>query len=257
MLEEAGFAPFPLAGRVIVERVEKWCRQTGHDFSTVECIFDQGSEDWGALKNRLKVDFDVEAIPGDRRKLRPLQAADWIAYEEFLEAPRSESVSRSHPFRRSYVALLKSLPIDSLVVRKSDLLTKICLVPAMKIPRRSPQGKAAVKIWYDHRRVNRVWRRHDRLEKQLKELIDIGPAVDPAKADDPLIKKLETEAEIANTMIETHGNLAKGLREAMRADNPENQNELLDKFTAEMRLQRQWLETHIGIMEKFYKLIVA
>src|SRR5208337_2564246 len=59
MLEEAGFAPFSLAGRTIVERVQRWCRHTGHDFSTVECIFDQGSEDWGALKNRLKVDFDV------------------------------------------------------------------------------------------------------------------------------------------------------------------------------------------------------
>jgi len=256
MLEEMGFGPFPLAGRAVVERVQRWCARTGNDPSTVEYIFDQGSEDWGHLKTRLK-DFDVEAIPGDRRKLRPLQVADWIAYEEFLEAPRSETVSRAHPFRRSYGALLRSAPCDPIVVRKSDLLTKICAVPAMKMPRRSPQGKAAVKLWYDQRKVNRVWRRHDRLGKKLKGLVDNGPTIDPTKEDDPLIVKLKADAEIANTMIDTHGAFAKELQRAMRADNPENQNELLEKFAAEMRLQRQWLETHIGLMEKYYELIIA
>jgi hypothetical protein len=256
MLEEMGFAPFSLAGRAVIERVQKWCGETRHDPSTVEYIFDQGSEDWGHLKIRSK-DFDVEVIPRDRRKIRPLQAADWIAYEEFLEAPRSETVPRTHPFRRSYGALLKATPCDPLVVRKSDLLTKICTVPAMKIPRRSPQGKAATKLWWDHRKVDRVWRRHDRLGKKLQKLEDFGPAVDPRKADDPLIIKFQAEAEIANTMIETHGNLAKSLREAMTAGNPENQDKLLGQFTEEMRLQREWLETHISLMEKYYDLLVA
>ena len=89
MLDEAGFAPFPLAGRIAVQRVRSWCERSGYDARQVEYIFDQGGEDWGHLQTRLKVDFGIDAIERDRRKFRPLQASDWFAYEIFKETPQS------------------------------------------------------------------------------------------------------------------------------------------------------------------------
>lgn len=140
MLEEMGFSPFPIGGRTVAQCARQWCRDSGHDPDRVEYIFDQGSDDWGQLKNRLKNDFDIEAIDRDRRKIRPLQAADWIAYEEFREAPQSDSRIRARRFRESYRALLR-VPNDPIIYREADLRSVICGAPEMKIPARSEQGK--------------------------------------------------------------------------------------------------------------------
>jgi len=145
LLDEVGFSPFPLGGRTVVERVRTWCAESGFDPSRVEYIFDQGSHDWGKLQTRLRADFDIEPIERNRRKIRPLQAADWIAYEGFKEIPQSEGPRRIRKIRDSYLALLK-VPSDPIIYRPSDFITQLCSVPKMKIPRRSEQGKAAVRL---------------------------------------------------------------------------------------------------------------
>lgn len=43
-------------------------------------VFDQGREDWGLLIDRLKTDHEIVPIPGDKRRLRSLQAADSLAH---------------------------------------------------------------------------------------------------------------------------------------------------------------------------------
>ncbi len=254
LLDEAGFSPYPLGGRTVVQRVREWCPQFGHDPTRVEYIFDQGSDDWGKLKTVLKVDFGVDALERDRRKVRPLQAADWIAYEEFREVPQSEAVrfnrKRTREFRESYRALLQ-LPNDPIIFRASDFITQICAVPEMKIPERSAQGKAAVRFKYDDRKMTRISWRYKRLKQELSTLLDVKLAA----ADKSRIDKLQHDAEHAAAMAQIHGNRVIGYSNAMRADNPENQASLLTGHVDEWHQLREWQEKHCDLMEQIIHLL--
>src|ERR1035437_4086229 len=84
-LAERLLRPYPLCGRTIVKQVRDWCQATGHDPGAVRYVFDQDFDDWGMLIDRLKLDYAIAPIPADRRDVRPLQAADWLAYEGFRE----------------------------------------------------------------------------------------------------------------------------------------------------------------------------
>ncbi len=249
MLEEMGFSPFPLGGRVAVQRVREWCPSSGHDVSQVGYIFDQGSDDWGRLKNRLKVDFDVDAIDEDRRKIQPLQAADWFAYEEFRETPQSDSGIRVRPVRKSLRALLR-LPSDPIIFRERDFITQICTVPEMGIPARSTQGKAAVRYKFDDRKMVRVSRRYKRLTKHMEGFLEVTL---PTSAKSR-VQELRKAAEHASAMASAHQKLSSNCLEVMRADNKANQDSSLAAFTDEWRQTREWTEKHCDLMEQIIKL---
>jgi hypothetical protein len=262
MLEESGFAPFSLAGRVVVQRVRDWCRNFGHDPRQLKCIFDQGSEDWGLLKTRLKVDFDINALDEDRRDIRPLQAADWFAYEIFRETPEIEAAIRTRPRRKSLRALLRITP-DLIIFREHDFLKQICHVPEMGIPKRSPQGRAAVRMRDEYRKVGRAWRRFDkRVSQPIKSLKAETPTAFSSEesevadyiSPDPVIASLQAEARLALSNLGIHAEIVGSILKLMRADSPENQDELHNQIAAAMRTEREWTEKYVAAMEKLVNL---
>jgi hypothetical protein len=135
-LEERCLRPYPLAGRTIVRLARNWWQARGRDPKEVKYIFDQGFEDWGMLCDRLKVDLDILPIPGDHRILRPLQAADWLAYESGKEAPQyNNEADRKRPTRQSFIKLMNLGKVQPTLYHEKDL-RKLCLDPRAAIPRR-------------------------------------------------------------------------------------------------------------------------
>src|SRR5262249_52679866 len=127
--------PYALCGRTVIRSVREWCAQTGRDPSSVVYIFDQGEQHWGDLIARLRTDLKIEPIPGDRKKLKPLQAADWLAYEIFRELPQSETKVRVRPMRRSLISLMQ-VPAEPQIYRADDL-EKLCYEYDNRISRRA------------------------------------------------------------------------------------------------------------------------
>lgn len=135
ILTERCLTPYALCGRTAARFGNDWCRKTNRDPKAMEYIFDQGEHDWGDLVNRVRTDLRIELLPGDRRKLRPLQAADWIAYELFREIPQSETKIRVREIRKSLVSLIHSVPMELEIYRQKDL-EKLCTNYDNRISRR-------------------------------------------------------------------------------------------------------------------------
>lgn len=74
-------------------------------------------------------------------------------------------------------------------------------------------------------------------------------------SDVAILEKLQAEAEYASTMAETYENIGKGFLQAMRADNQQDQTELLTQFAEQNRLQREWQEKHADLLERYLKLL--
>ena len=123
-LEESRLAPYSLCGRGIVEQVYAWCKLHSYPENEVEFIFDDGSYNKGALMERLQRDLGILPIFRSDRTLRPLQAADWFAYEALTEIRRRLHTQRRHPPRKSLTKLLR-VPSEPKIYRETDLL-RLC-----------------------------------------------------------------------------------------------------------------------------------
>jgi hypothetical protein len=80
------FYPYPICARTCIKLVRDWCDAEGYDKSQVRYVFDQGSEHSGHLIELLKRDGDpllkrLSPIPADSEEIRPIQAADYFAWE--------------------------------------------------------------------------------------------------------------------------------------------------------------------------------
>jgi Protein of unknown function (DUF3800) len=78
--------PYAICARTCVKMVRDWCRGTGRKTSEAEYFFDEGSEHADEFGKLLKFDRNPEVkaiipIPGKSHKIRPLQAADFFAWE--------------------------------------------------------------------------------------------------------------------------------------------------------------------------------
>jgi hypothetical protein len=85
-MTEKNFYPYPICARTCIKGVRDWCAENGYNRDEVEYVFDQGSEHAGHLIELLKRDIDpvlrtVSPVPACSEKVRPIQAADYFAWE--------------------------------------------------------------------------------------------------------------------------------------------------------------------------------
>jgi hypothetical protein len=259
MLDEVGFSPFPLAARIAVQRARQWAEEIGHNPQDIECIFDQGCEHWGKLQRRLKVDFDIDAISRDKKKIRPLQAADWLAYEEFREIPkRMPKHGQRSKMRGSYLQLLR-VPFDPILFHEKEIRDSICLVPAMKVPARTSEGTGLVRLKYDWRRMKRVGRAYKRLGDRIMAMgftdTEVSTEEDIPYSSKPRVAVIQAEADIARTTRDAYSKIASGCLERMRIGSSEDQNRLKHECTKALRAEREWTEKHLAALEKLVDIL--
>jgi hypothetical protein len=262
MLDETGRSPFPLAARIAVQRARQWAEKSGRNPDEIECTFDQGCEDWVSLHQRLKVDFGIDAVSRDKKKIRPLQAADWLAYEEFREIPeRMRKRGKRRKMRGSYLPLLR-VPFDPILFHEKEIRESICLAPAMKVPARSPEGQGLVRLQYDWRRMKRVDRGYKRLGKRLRALgvterpsTDINQKVEYVA--DPRVAAIQAEADMASSMKDAYSEMAAALLERMRVGSSEDQTRLKRECSDALRAQREWIEKHLAALVKLVDILEA
>jgi hypothetical protein len=138
-LEERRLRPYPLAARTITKLARVWWEKRGNNPNQIRYVFDQGFEDWGMLCDRLQTDLGFKPVPGDHREIRPLQAADWLAYESGKEAPQYyDEKNRKRRPRKSFLALLNIGRTQPTIFHEKDLL-KLCKDPRAQIPKRGTQ----------------------------------------------------------------------------------------------------------------------
>jgi hypothetical protein len=261
MLDEMGFSPFPLAARIAVQRARQWAEANGHNPEQIECIFDQGCDDWGKLQRRLKVDFGIDAVPRDKKKIRPLQAADWLAYEEFKEIPKRIPQRGQRPKMRVPYLLLLQVPFDPIVFRETDIREAICLVPEMKVLARTADGTGFVRLKYDWRRMKRVGRAYKRLGNRLKAMgfgdTHVRTEEDIPYVSEPHIAAIQAEADMAKTMRDAYGQMATGCLRQMAVGSTEDQNRLKHECGDALRAEREWTEKHLAALGKLVAILEA
>jgi hypothetical protein len=258
LLDECDFAPFPLAARMVVQRTRQWAEANGREISQILYVFDKGCEDWGQLLNRLKFDFATKAYDEDKYRIRPLQAADWLAYETYRDASNVFGSEPTSSLRGSYGALL-GVPNEQIPIRYRSLINDICEVPGMNIPRRSVHGSAAVRVKYDNRRMKIVQRRFRKLRKRLDSYMAAhGLNAQPECVQrqetalaNPTLVAIQQEVDNANTMRDMYRTISAKVLAAMREDNRDNQEKLFAEFTDAMRAEREWTEKWVAALERF------
>jgi Protein of unknown function (DUF3800) len=137
LLKEELLTPYSLASRTIIQMAREWATDHGHN--KIHYVFDQGFEDWGILCDRLYADFGFRPIPANKREVRPVQAADWLAYESGREAPQYiNETSRKRPTRESFLGLLKGLEKSRVLsFHTESAFRKLCKDPRAAIPKRT------------------------------------------------------------------------------------------------------------------------
>jgi hypothetical protein len=113
-----------------------WWDARGNKADEIKYIFDQGFEDWGMLCDRLRVDLGIVPIPADSGEVRPIQAADWLAYESGKEAPQYyDWEHRKRKPRESFLALMDLGKTEPSIFHEKDI-RKLCEDPRAAIPKR-------------------------------------------------------------------------------------------------------------------------
>jgi hypothetical protein len=127
-----------LAGRTIVKLAREWWELRGNNPNEVQYFFDRDFEDWGMLCDRVRADLGITLQPANSREVRPLQAADWLAYESGKEAPQYyDWENRKRKPRQSFLKLLY-LGSQPSIFQENDL-RKLCEDPRAAIPKRGSQ----------------------------------------------------------------------------------------------------------------------
>jgi hypothetical protein len=134
-LEERCLRPYPLAGRTIIRLAQNWWRARGHDWKDINYIFDRGFEDWGMLADRVEDDLGIILHKEDSRTIRPLQAADWLAYESGKEAPQYDNWDNRKRQPRMSLRALLSLGSQPTIFREKNL-RKLCEHPRVGVSTR-------------------------------------------------------------------------------------------------------------------------
>ncbi len=135
-LEERYLRPYPLAGRTIVKMARNWWDRRGNKADEIKYVFDRDFEDWGMLCDRLKLDLGILPVPADSSNVRPIQAADWLAYESSKEAPQYDDwENRKRPPRASFLALMDLGKTEPAIFHEKDI-RKLCEDPRAAIPKR-------------------------------------------------------------------------------------------------------------------------
>jgi hypothetical protein len=212
----------------------------------IECIFDQGCEGWGRLVKRLKADFGIDATPRNKKKIKPLQAADWLAYEGFREILEIHKRPQRRKMRGSYILLLR-VPFDPIVFHEKEIREAICIVPGMKVPERSSQGKGLVRLKYDWRQMDRTQRRYKRLRKKLAQVVGVDVSAlhtendvsDDFISSNPRVSAIQGEIQTANAMRDAQNEIATALLSRMRIDSQEDQEPLRRECSDALRSQRE------------------
>lgn len=107
MLRETFGHPYAVAGSVVVHNTRRWIERE-RPGDRVEFVFDHDSDGWGELLAQCKRRWDVLPVPGNFRKLQPLQAADHLAWEIHRATQQVVKVNlapKSVLFRKSFDAL--------------------------------------------------------------------------------------------------------------------------------------------------------
>jgi len=139
MLEEF-FKPYALCGRTCVAKACLWANRWNIPESEVLHVFEDGTEDKGALIEMIKKDKGFTPIFMNKRECAPLQAADLMAYEHLL-ANRDVFRKRIESFDELRYPLKV---IDKLRHEESDWGTYLrkdleALCVKSGLPRRQPQ----------------------------------------------------------------------------------------------------------------------
>ena len=85
-LVEKNYYPYPICARTCIKGVREWCDENGYDKAQINYAFDAGSEHADHLIELLKRDIDPvlrTVVPRsvDSAEVRPVQAADYLAWE--------------------------------------------------------------------------------------------------------------------------------------------------------------------------------
>ena len=113
-LEETMGNPYVICGKLCVERANEWLRVNRGVPFALRYIFEDGDEGKSrllrALANVPSVSFEPSRdLPG-RVGLRPLQAADFVAWEINKAFRTVGEMQPLHKYRRSFLALQRAVP---------------------------------------------------------------------------------------------------------------------------------------------------
>ena len=126
------FKPYAIAGRSCVDKVNKWAKD--ESISEVAYIFEDGACDKGELIHRLRTDGISKYGFLKKSESVAFQAADLLAYEQFLANVRiSSGEVQSFEDLRESLRQLNKAPNDWGVYAARNL-TKLCA--GFKIPKR-------------------------------------------------------------------------------------------------------------------------
>jgi hypothetical protein len=136
-LHERLGGPFVLASRVALHKVSLWM-EARHQGEAFQFVFDR-VKCWAELRRHLKEQAGQFPVPGEMRKMAPLQAADHMVWEMHRANHKmigTDYAPRSVDFRGSFHALMRRFGTDDWVnVQHEDELRAVCA--DFPVPRRA------------------------------------------------------------------------------------------------------------------------
>jgi Protein of unknown function (DUF3800) len=98
-MTESNFYPYPICARTCIKLARDWCDAEGYDKKEVQYVFYKGSEHSGHLIGLLKRDGDpvlrkLVPVPANSEEVRPIQAADYFAWEVRRQAMNNPDLIR-------------------------------------------------------------------------------------------------------------------------------------------------------------------
>jgi Protein of unknown function (DUF3800) len=106
-MAENHWYPYPLCARTCIRHVRDWCNEQGYDKQQVQYVFDKGSEHAWDLIELLKLDPDpalraLAPVPANSDEVRPIQAADYLAWEVRHQFIRNLNPQPEEAYRTLY-----------------------------------------------------------------------------------------------------------------------------------------------------------
>jgi hypothetical protein len=120
--------PFAFAGCSAIYKTLKWLERV-HPNTDIAFVFEAGTKGWGTLVEAARKQMNVTPILGDWEKLTPIQAADFVAWENhraYQKAKEHNFAARSTRFRGSFSQFIRDHGGDDWYVADEPTLHAFC-----------------------------------------------------------------------------------------------------------------------------------
>ena len=118
--------PFSLAGCVAIAKTYKWFDRM-YPNDEIAFVFEAGTKGWGDLVDSAKRDFGVTPTKGDWEKLTPLQAADFVAWENHRAYQKAKQANFGKlRFRGSFTQFIQHYGGEDWYVADEEQIRALC-----------------------------------------------------------------------------------------------------------------------------------